>query len=623
MKRHAFALLFFALLALPALAENKGYLDAIPPLTVAEKADAPLLYDGDVYPAWGVPCTNFTYFVTYEDGDGRAPEYVRINLNGEWHAMQKGGGDYAEGVSYTYNFVPESGEQLFYYYEASNGAGKARTSLIDTADQGPLLFSEKLDNNEIILLDEGGGVLWEHALGREWVEGVALSRDGEYAAAVTTTSVLLFSRDGELLWRFCTECELPAVVQGQMDGVAITADGGFIAATMHGRLYYFNRDSNEPIWSANIQTGAVGIDLSDDGKVIAAGMAQGGGDTGDKLFVFDGDGNALFEYKPEVPGYDVTGDFYQPDVTPDGEFISSSTGCPDRRAYFFTKSGLAFRSAPLAEDSPVHKSSVSDDGSLIAYSADHMQGYPVLFLFDSNGEELWRFSSSTDSTARAVSLSGDGKYVAAGTTAGNVYLFSSGDNEPLWKFSEGGAFSSLADVALNYDGSLLATAGASKKIHLFSRGSNEPLWTHEANTWVTKMDFNGELVLAGTGPREFYGEGQSLPDADVECGGNIIQPPPFAESMDNIMGNDENKTTEPVKDDGAMDGVCGNTYCEQPAESHGNCPQDCCPESGCTGDGFQPGEALATPTLEPAVVNDEPKSFLDEIIIFILGLFGA
>ena len=46
--------------------------------------------------------------------------------------MQKQSGeDYTKGVMYNYNVIPDSGKQLFYYYEASNGVGKARDAIID------------------------------------------------------------------------------------------------------------------------------------------------------------------------------------------------------------------------------------------------------------------------------------------------------------------------------------------------------------------------------------------------------------------------------------------------------------------------------------------------------------
>ena len=137
------------------LAEEKTT-EMVPKLTAAETVDAPTLVDSSVYPFWGVPCTNYTYYAIYKDEKGREPEYMRIWLNGEWHDMNWLKGDPKSGATYVYNYVPNSGSTNFYYFEASNGVGKVRASIIDSPDNGPVLFSEKLDNNEIILLDKEG-----------------------------------------------------------------------------------------------------------------------------------------------------------------------------------------------------------------------------------------------------------------------------------------------------------------------------------------------------------------------------------------------------------------------------------------------------------------------------------
>ena len=415
MKKIIFILILICLSNL-VLAEEKTT-EMVPKLTAAETIDAPTIVDSSVYPFWGVPCTNYTYYAIYKDEKGREPEYMRIWLNGEWHDMTLLKGDPKNGATYTYNYIPTSGSSNFYYFEASNGVGKVRASIIDSPDNGPVLFSEKFDNNEIVLFDKSGKEIWSFDTGVDWVEGVAISKDGNYIAAVTNFYIYLFSKDSkEPLWSFCRDCEIPpSLISGTARGIAISANGSYIAADMQGTLYFFNKDSNKPLWTANIESGSIGVDMSDDANVIAAGVGEANGGRGQKIFLFDKEGNRLGDYKPSHPGYDQTGDFYQPDVTPDGKYVAATTGCPDRRAYLFSKEGeLLFRSEQLTFDSPVHKSAISDDGSLIAYSADHQQGKEIVFLLNNKGKKIWSFSSQDDSTARAVSISADGNYLAAG-----------------------------------------------------------------------------------------------------------------------------------------------------------------------------------------------------------------
>ncbi|MEK6969026.1 MAG: PQQ-binding-like beta-propeller repeat protein [Nanoarchaeota archaeon] len=558
-------LLILVCLSSFVFAEEKSTFGIVPKLTAEEMQDGPTLM-GNVYPSLGVPCMNFTYYAQYRDEKDREPEYVRLWLNNQWHDLTLLEGTPQSGATYVYNYVPTSGKGNFYYYEASNGVGKTRASIIDSPDNGPVLFSEKLDNNEIVLLDKKGKEIWNYLLGKEWTEGVALSKDGNYIAVVTGFHIYLFSKESNVpLWNFCVNCNPSSTMTGNMEGVAISQDGNYVAGTMQAKLYFFAKGSNQPLWTADIESGSEGIDMADDASVIAVSVSNAG-KTGDTIFLFDKSGNKLSEYKAPHPGYDQTGNFYQPDVTPDGKYVAVSTGCPDRRAHLFSGTGnLIFRSEQLTYDSPVHKSAISDDGSLMAYSADNMQGKEILFLFDNKGKKLWSFSSSEDGTARAVSMSGDGNYIAIGTSAGHVYLFSKDSNKPKWKFTSSTFFSQFGDLKLNHDGSLLTVGGTTKKIYLFSKNSNVPVWEYAANTWVTKIDFNGEYIVAGTGPREYFFEGNSIPPDEIQCK-EIIQPEPLMNYLGKSIGN--------LNIVGAKS-VCGDSICVTPQETSETCPIDC------------------------------------------------
>src|SRR3989338_7000962 len=80
------------------LAEEKTT-EMVPKLTAAEMIDAPTIVNSEVYPFWGVPCTNYTYYAIYKDEKGREPEYMRINLNGEWYDMTLLKGDPKTGAA--------------------------------------------------------------------------------------------------------------------------------------------------------------------------------------------------------------------------------------------------------------------------------------------------------------------------------------------------------------------------------------------------------------------------------------------------------------------------------------------------------------------------------------------
>jgi len=549
----------------------------IPKLTTEEIQDGPQLSDGGVLPPFGQPCTKFFYKVLYEDEKGRKPEYVRIWLNGKWHDMEKVFGDYKTGAWYIFEYIPNSGKSNFYFFEASNGAGKARTNIIDSPDQGPLMYSESFRHNKIILFyKDSAEPFWSFDIGKKLVSQVAISKDGKYVGAVATNTVYFFSTEKGLLWQFFTTYGEPPYPMASMGGIAISADGKYIAASVEGNLYFFEKESNKPKWSADIEAGAIGIDISDNGEYIAIGVGNAG-EKGDKIFFFNNKGEKLWEYKAEHPEYQQTGNFYRPAMTPDGKYVAVSTGCPDRRAYLFSKDGtLLFRSEMLTRDSPVHKSAISDDGTLMAYSLDHEQGKEVLLVFSNQGNKLWNFSSPEDATARAVSMSSDGKYIAIGTTAGNVYLFSKDSNVPLWKFSSQGNFTQIGNIALSSDGELLAAAGTTG-VYLFSKNSNKSLWQYPvSDTWVNTIAFNDEYVVAGTGMLEYMFEGNSASLEEVECK-NIEEVYTLEQLKKDYMIDEEDM--EYIEENIEEESICGDTICErEKGESYENCPEDCVPE---------------------------------------------
>jgi len=553
-----------------AFAEEESPYEIPEKLTEEETRDGPRLGGASVYPEWGVPCTKFTYIVFYQDEKGRPPTYVRIHLNGEWHDMENVGGDPERGMAYVYYYIPTSGKSNFYYFEAGNGVGKARAGIIDSPNQGPMIYSEKFDNNQVIFLHKDSNQpIWTFDTGNDMVIDVAVSKNGEYVAAATFTSIYLFSKESnEPIWRFCDNCEELLTSRVGFRGVALSAGGDYIVGNWDDNLYLFQRESNVPIWSADIECGAIGVDISDDGKYIAAGVANAG-KNGDKLFFFSSESNEpLWEYKADHPEYEQTGNFYRPDITPDGKYVAVSTGCPDRRAYLFSKEGdVVFRSEMLTYDSPVHKSAISDDGSLIAYSADHATGQEIVFLFDYQGKKIWSFSSPEDATARAISISANGDYVAAGTTGGHIYLFSKESSVPLWKFTTTGYFTQIGDVKLSSNGDYLVAGGTTKKVYLFSKDSSEPLWECEANTWINAVDFNDEYIVAGTGLVEYLYEGNSVSPDEIECE-EIIEPSGL---MEFIPGFSETPEEE-------REAVCGDGICDRDkGETYENCPQDCIP----------------------------------------------
>lgn len=166
----------------------------IPKIKVAP--DSPKLLNGHVYPNWGPICQRYTYSVIYQDDKNRPPEYIKIYFNGQMYDMDKEDSqndDYFHGVKYIYKNVPNKIGSNFYFFEASNGLGQVRSNIIDSPDNGPVLFNSAFDKNEIAVIDIVKKTkILSYNVKDEWVGGVALSDDGRYLAAKTNKKVYLF-----------------------------------------------------------------------------------------------------------------------------------------------------------------------------------------------------------------------------------------------------------------------------------------------------------------------------------------------------------------------------------------------------------------------------------------------
>ena len=230
----------------------------------------PQLLEGHVYPSWGPVCKRYTYSVIYFDKEGRKPKYVKIYFNGQMIDMQKANpkdNDYKKGVKYFYKYVPNKLGSNFYYFEASNGLGKTRDAIIDSPDNGPVLFKSAFEKNEIAVIDkQSGKKILSFLTGKEWVGGISLSDNGKYLAAKTSKHVYLFdtNKPEKPLWQFnCEEC-----AEGK-GGVDISGDGSKIIAAIGEVALLFNRSSNKPVWKY-VAGNAYNVAISRDGKYMAA-----------------------------------------------------------------------------------------------------------------------------------------------------------------------------------------------------------------------------------------------------------------------------------------------------------------------------------------------------------------
>ncbi len=547
------------------LAEDKniqgsGFVGMIPKLS--KTPNDPELLNNFVYPPWGPVCQRYTYTVTYKDKEGRKPEYMRIIFNGKPVDMEKqnpNDNNYKNGVQYVYKFVPNKLGSNFYYFEASNGLGKARASIIDSPDNGPVLFESAFNKNEIAVIDsKTGQKVLSFQTKEEWVGGVALSDDGKYLVAKTFKHIYLFDTDKpeKPVWQyFCQDCG------ESKGGVAISKDGSKIVASIGEKTFAFNKSSNNPAWEYQTR-GAYNVAISQDGKYMAVATMGEESNLNSNLLI-------LWNSQSEKPlwQYHSSGNFHDVSLSSDGSYIGASTGCPDRKAYIFSKESNTpiLKSDQLTRDSPVHRGKISADGNWLAAGSESDAG--AIFLFKKSEQQpIWKFPTQNGSSVRALNFTPDGKFIGAATFGGQAYIFESGSNQPIASWTVDGA---LGGVDIADDGTFIATGGTDKKLHIFEKGKTTGIEI-PFNEYVEEIDIsaNGKYIAAGTGGSVYFFESINNDNKVFPCA-TIIEPNPQSA----MGGNDTGQK--------ATTSLCGDEKCEGP-ETIDNCEQDCDPNSKTT-----------------------------------------
>lgn len=550
-------------------------------------ANDPELTGGHVYPEWGPVCQRYTYSVSYRDKDGRKPEYVKIYFNGKMIDMDKvnsSGSDYKRGVQYEYKFVPNKVDSNFYYFEASNGLGKTRDSIIDSPDNGPVLFESAFDKNEIVLIDSAtGSKLWSYPTEKEWVGGVALSDDGKYLAALTSRHVYLFSTGkAKPLWQYEFNGESPIGGGPRGNGIAISGNGERIMAATGMETALFGKDSNKPLWKH--QAPALAAAISKDGKYAAvAAVKQDAAEGGNVVLFWD------TKNKKPTKEFGADSNFHDVSLSADGSYFVASTGCPDRKAYFFSKDSPKplIKSEQLTYDSPVSKSKISADGSLAAFATEGGPNSSVVVFFSKNSAKpIWKFDNQKQNSSRAMSLTPDGGYIGVATMRGDVYLLGKdGQKLKSWQID-----SSVGALDIADDASFIALGGSDNQVWILPKGGGER--KIRVNEFVQSLDISadGKLIAAGTGGSAFFFESYISANKDkVFSCSQIIEP--SNEPSDwgvKVDGRDGNKPFiihifdqivsffRSIIGGKQVGGRCGNDLCEPSlGETRQSCPRDC------------------------------------------------
>jgi len=403
-----------------------------------------------------------------------------------------------------------------------------------------VLFESAFDKNEIVLIEpQTGNVVWRFFTGKEWVGGVALSADGQYLAAQTSKHIYFFSTSSNKpIWEYEFGKFLPIGTSPRGNGIAISKDGTKIFAPVGNKAVLFGPKNNQPIWEYRASAIILAVASSADGNYAAASVGE---DSGSE------EGNALlfWETKNSQPVWKFISDsnFHDVSLSADGNFVAASTGCPDRKAYIFSKESNQplVKSERLTFDSPVSKAKISADGSLAAFATEGGPDSSVVVLFSKDSPApLWKFDNQRRNSSRAMSMTSDGQFIAAATMRGDVYLLNSKNNTPLkdWTLD-----TSVGALDIAEDSSFITLGGSDSQVQiLFTDGERKKISVGE---FVQAIDIaeNGKYLAAGTGGSVYFFEDYITPNKNkvFECS-TIIEPTPQEQTMRDYAGEKKQPT---------------------------------------------------------------------------------
>ena len=132
---------------------------------------------------------------------------------------------------------------------------------------------------------------------------------------------------------------------------------------------------------------------------------------------------------------------------------------------------------------------ISSDGSYIVGGSSGFNGEVYLFN-SSDNTPLWEYT--TDVSISSVAISSNGTVVVG--IYGEIYLFSKGNNTPLWIYQ---TEKEINSVSISADGNLIAVG--SDKIYLFNSSSESPVWTYQISSPIVDLSSDGNYMIATSG----------------------------------------------------------------------------------------------------------------------------
>jgi len=293
------------------------------------------------------------------------------------------------------------------------------------------------------------------------------------------------------------------------------------------------------IWENEFTDNINSVSISSDGKYIGVGCND------NKICFFDKSGKNLWTYKAKFPIEDVS-------ITSNGEYIFAGGNrknfpISDGEIYYLKRNGEFLWSSKTRGVSSI---SISEDGNYRAFTSQNWLGWfdEVLFfdydkwtwhdsigwkntssvsvsgngnyiavgsgddglngggirLYNKEGKLLWKYKipdSSYNGSKHSVSISKDGKYIAAGNENGNKIYLLNQQGKLLWSYE---VVKSIKDVSISADGSYITFVSMDNSLYVLD-SKGKVLWNRKIN-YISSVSISadGNSLAVGTFEKKVY-----------------------------------------------------------------------------------------------------------------------
>lgn len=337
------------------------------------------------------------------------------------------------------------------------------------------------------------------------VNDIALSKDGQYVAAVT----IAFSGEVRFYNRTSVTPKTPMwtwTTGESLYSVAISADGDCVAAGNKTIVYFWKNarsliGPSNPTWTSVLLPGSIGyrcLAISDDGDyLVVAGGTQ-------VSYWKDAKGNSGPNISPTWL-YSFTSSVQAVDLSSDGNYVAAGFG--KRVAYWKNAKTTAGHPDWVSPDQIdyVVDVAVSDDGNYVAAAATTETVYYWAGAKDLTANPPPTWSSGAGISFTSIDMSSDGGSVVAGAGGTNrgVYFWGgarglSGMAAWTWRYA---TEADVHDVAINAAGDYMAAANDvfAPRVYFFDNGGDLK-WSYllDGEAFVLSISSDGGTLAVGT-----------------------------------------------------------------------------------------------------------------------------